>query len=394
MGNAANAKPDATAKRIRRHVTGRVRDYFAIVPPGFEPCCQRELTGLGIDASDIWTETGGLTFAGRFVDCQRANLYLRTATRILMRIDSFEATNLRKLKKRTAAIPWELFLPAGAQPRIQAASRQSRLYHTEAVSRGILEGIGRRCGDPPFSDTEQTLFVRLVDDRATLSLDSSGTPLYKRGIKQGPARAPLRETLAAAILMTAGYDSSRPLVDPMCGSGSFVLEAAMLAKQLAPGTRRNFAFMEWPAFSERQWVYLKSEAAASEQGLERPMIFASDLDKKACRQLSATISENGLADAVVVTNGDFFDCRGDDYYGDRPGLVTINPPYGIRIGSAARTADLFARICSHLKEAFRGRQVALIAPQRKFLRTLPFAVRQIPLLHGGLKLTLLVGTIR
>jgi len=393
MGHASSAKPDATGKRVRRHVVGRVREYFAIVPPGFEACCQRELTALGIAASDIWTATGGVTFTGRFVDCQRANLYLRTATRVLMRIDSFAATNLRKLIKRTAAIPWELFLPAGAQPRIQTTSRQSRLYHTEAVAQGIQEGIGRRLGNRDVPISEQNLFVRLADDRVNLSLDSSGKPLYKRGIKQGPARAPLRETLAAAILMTAGYDGSRPLVDPLCGSGSFSLEAAMLVKQMAPGGRRNFAFMDWPAYGERQWAFLRREAVANEQVLERPWIFASDLDGKACRQLSATISENGLSDAVAVTDMDFFDCRGD-HYGDRPGLVTINPPYGIRIGSTARAAELFAHICSHLKEAFRGWGVALIAPHRDFLKTLPFAVRHIPLLHGGLKLTLLVGTIR
>ena len=392
MGNMGNAKPDAAEKRVRRHVTGRAREYFAIVHPGFESCCQRELIDLGIDASDICIETGGLAFAGRFVDCQRANLYLCTATRFLMRIDSFDATNLRTLKKQTAAIPWELFLPAGEQPRIQATSRRSRLYHTAAVSQAILEGIGRSFGDPPPSDPVQTLFVRIADDRATLSLDSSGTPLYKRGIKQGPARAPLRETLAAAILMTAGYDGSRPLVDPMCGSGSFTLEAAMLSKRMAPGARRNFAFTLWPAFGGRQWTFLKRQAVAKERLLERPRIFASDVDGEACRQLSETISENGLSDAVVVSHDNFFDCQGDQY-GGRPGLVTINPPYGIRIGSTARSTDLFARICSHLKEAFRGWGVALIAPRRDVLKTLPFAVRQIPLRHGGLQLTLLVATL-
>jgi putative N6-adenine-specific DNA methylase len=193
--------------------------------------------------------------------------------------------------------------------------------------------------------------------------------------------------------MKAGYDGGRPLADPMCGSGSFALEAAMLAKQMAPGSRRGFAFTDWPAFSERQWTFLKRQAIASEQVLKRPRIFSSDIDGAACRQLSATISENGLSDAVGVVTRDFFDCKGDQY-DVRPGLVAINPPYGIRIGSKNRAAELFAHIGSHLKAAFHGWDVALIAPHRDLVETLPFAVRQMPLLHGGLRLTLLVGTIK
>jgi len=393
MGDPDYSNRNATEKRIRRHVIGRLRDYYVIVPPGFEACCQQELTGLGIAESDIRVEGGGVTFAGRFVDCQRANLHLRTATRILMRIDSFVATNPRILIKQSAAVPWELYLPGGTLPRIHVSSRKSRLYHTEAVSQGIVEGIGRRWGTLPPSNPEQTLFVRLADDRVTLSLDSSGAPLYKRGIKQGPARAPLRETLAAAILMTAGYDGSRPLVDPMCGSGSLALEAAMLAKQIAPGMRRTFAFTGWPAFGERQWAFLKEEAGAKERVLEQPRIFASDVDQTACRTLAAMVVENGLSDAVAVTPGDFFDCEAGQF-GKASGLVTINPPYGIRIGSKERADDLFQRTCRHLKRAFDGWTVALIAPHRNLLRQVPFAVRQIPLMHGGLRLTLLVGTIR
>ena len=392
MQKQAYTARDALTKRIRRHVTGRIRDYFVIVVPGFERCCRQELIGLGINAGDIGMETGGVSFAGRFVDCQRANLHLRTATRVLMRIDSFTATNLQTLKKRSAAVPWELFLPGGTLPRIQVSSRRSRLYHTEAVSQAIQAGIVLHGDSPPVSTGEQHLWVRLTDDRVTLSLDSSGAPLYVRGIKSGPARAPIRETLAAAILLTAGYDGSRCLVDPMCGSGTFSLEASLLAKQVAPGVRRTFAFMDWPAFGERQWAFLKSEAAASEHELERPRIFASDRDDRACAILTSRISHNGLADAVAVTRKDFFDCDASQYGAD-PGIVVINPPYGVRIGSSKQAAGLFRRICRHLKEAFREWDVALIAPHPQLLRQLPFAAQQVRFRHGGLRLTLILATI-
>jgi len=386
---------DAFTKRIRRHVGGRVRDYFAIVSPGFEACARRELMALGIDENDIRASTGGVMFSGRFVDCQRANLHLRTATRILMRIDTFAATNPRQLEKRCASIPWELYLAGGTRPEVKVHSRRSRLYHSEVVAQAVKEAIALRWdGFAPSvpADVPQTVFVRLLDDQVTLSLDSSGAPLYKRGLKQGAARAPLRETLAAALLMCAEYDSRRPLVDPMCGSGTVSLEAAMMAKEMAPGSRRDFAFMGWPAFGERQWSFLKRDAAAVVKAFRRPPIHASDLDAADCKKLSGCISDNGLSDAVTVTAKDFFHCEGSQYEGG-PGLVAINPPYGIRIGSAPQASDLFQRICRHLEAAFKGWDVALIAPEKNLLQAVPFAFRQVPMRHGGLRLTLLLGTV-
>lgn len=387
---------DAFAKRVRRHVSGRVRDYYAIVSPGFEACTHRELIALGVEEGSMRVATGGVTFRGRFVDCQRANLHLRTATRILMRIDRFRATNPRQLKKHCGSIPWELYLAGGTRPEIKVHSQRSRLYHSDAVAGTVQEAIAERLDHAPApsvpADFSQTVFVRLLDDRVTLSLDSSGAPLYKRGLKQGAARAPLRESLAAAMLMCAGYDSRRPLVDPMCGSGTVSLEAAMMAKGMAPGSLRKFAFMGWPAFRERQWSFLKQEAEAAIKAANRLLIHASDLDAVACKRLSGILSHNGLTDAVTVTVKDFFDCEGG-LYEEGPGLVAINPPYGIRVGSARQAADLFQRVCRHLDAAFTGWDVALIAPEKSFLQAVPFGFRQVPMRHGGLRLTLLLGTI-
>jgi putative N6-adenine-specific DNA methylase len=237
------------------------------------------------------------------------------------------------------------------------------------------------------------VYVRIHHDRVTLSLDSSGDPLYKRGFKQGPARAPIRESLAAGILMAAGYDHRRPLVDPLCGSGTFSLEAALMAKHRAPGLQREFAFMAWPAFRKGQWNYLKQKAEASTITLDQPRIFASDVDEPACRQLAGIIGANGLSDAVAVAHKDLFVCEASQY-GREPGLVVINPPYGVRIGSSGAANDLFLSICRHLKKEFCGWDAALIAPHRHLVRRCPFPARQLPLVHGGLKLTVLLGTIR
>ena len=385
----------AIEKRIRRHVAGRVREYYAIAAPGFEEICRQELIALGIDRNSVSVDAGGVAFAGRMVACQRANLHLRTGTRILMRIDAFTATNLRRLEKKAGDIAWELFLSTQNRPEVKVSSHRSRLYHTGDIARTIKASIDRRLNGPPGSPPSvfpQTVFVRAVEDRLTLSLDSSGEPLYKRGLKTGPARAPIRETLAAAILMTAGYDPRRPLLDPLCGSGTFSLEAAMLAKKHPPGVHRDFAFMGWPAFRENQWGYLMREAESLILDLDQPLIFASDVDAGACEWLAGTIAGNGLSDAVKVAQKDLFQCEAGQY-GSVPGLVVINPPYGIRIGSAKQADDLFEAICRHLAHRFKGWRVALIAPRRDLTRRLPFPAKRLPLLHGGLRLTLVVGNI-
>ena len=398
--SSVTAQPDpvvdhAFDKRVRRHVAGRIREYYAVTAPGVEDLCRQELLDLGLDGSGLSVDAGGVAFTGRLVDCQRANLHLRTATRVLMRIGAFSATNLRRLEKKVGDIAWELFLTAGHLPDVKVSSHRSRLYHTAAIARSIRGGMTRRLtgtDQPPSPAFPQTLFVRVVEDRFTLSLDSSGEPLYKRGLKKGPARAPIRETLAAATLMAAGYDPRRPMVDPLCGSGTFSLEAAMMAKQMAPGMKRAFAFMGWPAFREDQWAFLKREAESHMTVFDKPLVFASDIDGGACKRLAGMIAANGLSDAVKVAQKDVFQCEAN-HYGGGPGLVTINPPYGIRIGSADQAAILFNRICRHLVQRFNGWDVALIAPKQDLARQLPFPARRLSLLHGGLKRTLIVGTI-
>ncbi len=382
-------------KRFRRHVIGRVRQYHVITIPGFETLCHRELSGLGIAPDQMKAEPGGVTFSGRFVDCQKANLHLHTATRVLMRIDEFTVTNTRQLEKKAAAIPWELFLPKGQMPDFRIRSRRSRLYHTKAIYQSLSESIHRRIGvdcDAPSPTKRATVYARAIDDRFVLSMDSSGVPLYKRGVKEGKARAPIRETLAAAVLMSAGYDCRRPLVDPMCGAGTFSLEAAMMAKQMAPGIGRRFAFMDWPAFRVAPWNFLRRSAEAGMQKMPQHCIFASDVDPVSCNRLEGTVAGSGFEDAVRIRRQDFFTCHGKAF-GDKTGLVVINPPYGIRLSSKKQAEKLFVGICRHLAQAFGGWNVALIVPQRQWIGRLPFPARQISFPHGGLKLTLLVGTV-
>jgi putative N6-adenine-specific DNA methylase len=386
-------------KRIKRHVSGPAHTFFAVVAPGLEALCRGELAALLGDGRSLTPVPGGVVFEGRLEDLYLANLQLRTASRVLMRIAEFKVVGFGALEKRLAEIPWELYLPAGEAPAVHVTARHSRLYHSQAVAERIRVAVAQRFaalaagpGAAGVPAAPQQLFARLLDDRLTLSLDSSGENLYKRGLKTHGGRAPLRETLAAAILQIAGYSGAEPLLDPMCGSGTFCLEAALMAARIAPGRQRSFAFMRWPAFRPARWRHLLRQADAAAAVPERRRIFALDKSPRSVQRLAQTLEAKGLAAWVGVARGDFFDLDPRSLTA-ATGLVVINPPYGRRLGTPAASARLFRQILARLQAVYPGWRCALIAPDSKLVEDLPFALRILPLTHGGLRLPLLVGRI-
>ncbi len=391
------AADKALQKRIRRHVRGRVHRFFAVTGPGLEPLCEAELAALSLDRAEGGSESGGVAFSGRPADCWRANLHLRTASRVLMRLERFKAENFSRFKQKIAALPWELFLYSDPPPRIRVTVRSSRLYHSQALAQRVAEGMAQRFQGHPFLAAPadipaQTVFVRGLKDRFTVSLDSSGELLYKRGIKAHGGTAPLRETLAAAALKLAGYTGKKPLVDPMCGSGTFALEAAMMAAGIPAGWFREFAFMGWPCFEQKRWAYLRKSAGQA-IGLPRAPILASDQDPAVCQALSDQLAKTGLSAYVRVTARDFFDFSPGER-GMEPGLVALNPPYGLRLGRPEQTKAFFAAVISHLKTAYRNWNLALIAPDRSVLPPLRLqAVRIHTFFHGGLTPILLTARL-
>lgn len=387
------------SKRIKRHVVGRLRTYFAATSPGFENICLGELHDLPLSKKTASIVPGGVEFQGQLMDCYLANLYLRTANRILMRIHTFKASNFTQLEKKLFDIPWELYLRAEQHPKIHVSNRHCRLYHSEAISERILTGITNRKAKEDFiedkegiSSVRQNVYVRGVDDHFTISIDSSGNNLYKRGIKKHPGAAPLRETTAAAALMLAGYTGSKPLLDPMCGSGTISLEAALVAKNIPPGWFRDFAFMHWPSFQSKRWAYLKRQSENLVVHLIKPMIRASDTDPSACSRLEKCIAEFNLSDAVTIDHKNFFDLYPTEPT-DQMGFVAINPPYGRRIGSKRESEKLFEAICGQLKQHYKGWKLVLFVPHKKLTKHIPFKLREYPVSHGGIRLRLMVGRI-
>ncbi len=385
-------------KRIKRHVVGRTQTFFIATLPGIEPVCFNELRQLGIPLTDAVIGKGGITFNGRLHDCYLANLKLRTANRILMRLFTFTASNFRQLEKKLSSMPWELYLSKNIACELNVTAAHSRLIHTDAISERFKTSIDRQLGTSSAhyaaSDAgrSQQIFVRVQDDTFTVSIDSSGELLHKRGVKIQGGRAPVRETMAAAILALAGYQPGETLIDPMCGSGTFSIEAAMIAKNIPAGWHREFAFMDWPSFQPLRWQHIRREAESEITTTAEPFIYASDTDADIIQKLSQLIQDNHLSDTINVSSADFFELRPRSI--KPPGLVVLNPPYGRRIGSKNAADKMFGRIGEKLKNDFRGWKIALLMPDKHLLAKIPFKTTSRELAHGGLQITLVTGKIR
>ncbi len=391
----------AFEKRIKRHVIGRFREYFAGTAPGLESLCLQELQALPLTIHKAQTCPGGVLFHGRLIDCYRANLYLRTANRVLMRIGTFKAAGFHELEKKCSELPWELFLEPSHEIAFRIRAKKSRLFHTAAIADRFRSSISSRISSPQQTlhgrnerQQPQTVFVRVVDNRFTVSLDSSGVNLHKRGIKTIGSTAPLRETTAAAVLMLAGYKPAKPLLDPMCGSGTFSLEAAMLASNIPAGWFRDFAFTGWPAHRQarKRWEHMKAEGGKQISFPKQPPVLASDIDRRVCNAFKKAISGHELGAAIEILHRDFFDIQPQNFT-HRSGLVVINPPYGRRIETPGGIRTLLLRIGTKLLRDFPGWKFALMVPAKSMLQQIPLSFRTFPIFHGGLQVVAAIGTV-
>jgi putative N6-adenine-specific DNA methylase len=382
----------ALEKRIKRHVIGKTHDFFVVTAPGFEDLCLAELSALGLNGRAI---AGGVEFTGRLPDCYLSNLHLRTASRVLMRVHSFQAVHFSELERPVGTFAWELFLKPGGLDKIHVTTHRCRLHHTDAIAVRVREGIERRLGLPGKggqTGPSQRVFVRGVHDRFTVSIDSSGENLYLRGLKTHPGRAPLRETIAAAALIRGGFTGAETLLDPMCGTGTFSLEAALIAKNIPPGWFRDFAFRGWPGFRPQRWDHLRRKTEERFSARELPHIFASDSDPAACSALESSLKTHGLCDAVTVVCRDFFNLDPRQIT-DRPGLIVINPPYGRRIGKLSESRELKRAIVARVRERYTGWKFILVTPDGSDLPAMGFMKKAYPCFHGGLRVSVIVGEV-
>ncbi len=324
-------------------------EIFLATAPALESIAAGEAKPLGVKGKQ---EPGGVSFSGDDRLLYLANLHLRTPSRVIVRLGRFHASTFYELERRAKTIPWQNFLPDRTAVDLRVTCHKSRLYHSDAVAERILSVISTVRSDVHASAeaTAQLFVVRIVNDECEISADSSGALLHRRGYRQEVAKAPLRETLAAAMILASGWRPGDPLIDPMCGSGTIPIEAAMIARRIAPGLRRQFQFMRWPSFDAALWKELVSRAEA--EITEAPgTIRAADRDAGAIAAATRNAQRAGVESDIEFASqslSDSIDGLGPVDRGE--GWILTNPPYGVRVGDAGDLRDLYARLGAAARE--------------------------------------------
>jgi putative N6-adenine-specific DNA methylase len=371
-------------------------DAFVITAPGLELLAATELHALGLmDARPV---DGGVSCSASRAELYAANLNLRTASRVVVRAGEFGAKAFHELERRAAKVPWEAFVSPNLPVSLRVTCRKSRLYHSDAVAERVATAITARVrtarivgdvGDVDGDDVDdpgeegvsvaadaaphQLVLVRLLHDRCTVSVDSSGALLHLRGYRQAVGKAPIRETLAAAALLAAGWRGGVPLLDPMCGSGTIPIEGALLARRMAPGLCRQFAFEQWPDFDAGTWRQVREEAESRVLPQSPVAIRGSDRDTGAIASAQANAARAGVADTVefAVRSVSAMEPM------DESGLIASNPPYGVRVGDRDRLRNLYAQLGKVVRAKAPGWRVALVSADQALERQTGLDLRPV-----------------
>lgn len=374
--------------------------FFAVTAPGLEALTALELGRLGLLPASFVADqqAGGVPFEGTADALYRANLHLRTASRVLVRLGMFYAAAFSELHKKASRLPWERYLAPGQPVAVRVTCHKSKLYHSDAVAeriaRAIADKLGKEVprlkpGDEDAENPPQLVVARLVNDQCTISIDSSGELLHRRGYRQAVAKAPLRETLAAGMLLASGWDAASPLLDPFCGSGTIPIEAALLALGFAPGRSRRFAFMNWPSFDAKIWKSILAESTPPTR-TEMPIIQASDRDAGAVRMAQENAERAGVAGCIQFT------CRAVSAIEPPagPGWVVANPPYGLRVSEGKDLRNLYAQFGNVLRVKCPAWQVAILCNDVALLAQTGIKLdTSLSLINGGVNVRLARGRV-
>ncbi|HVW39256.1 MAG TPA: bifunctional 23S rRNA (guanine(2069)-N(7))-methyltransferase RlmK/23S rRNA (guanine(2445)-N(2))-methyltransferase RlmL, partial [Pirellulales bacterium] len=316
-------------------------DLIATSAVGLEAVVARELKALGYESKTL--QTGRILFRGDEAALCRANLWLRAADRVLVRLGAFEAKDFGQLFDQTYALPWEEWLGADAAFPVNGRSIKSQLSSVPAcqkiVKKAIVEKLKAKYGGAWLAETgaQYTVEVALLDDIATLTLDTSGAGLHKRGYRTLVGDAQLKETMAAALVMLSFWRPERQLIDPFCGSGTIPIEAALIGRNIAPGLKRSFAAEKWPAIGAEHWQRARQEARDAMLPDLPLRIIGTDISEDALSLARYHAEQAGVAEQIHFQQRDFHDLTSKKEYG----CVICNPPYGERLGDHADLEDLY-----------------------------------------------------
>ncbi|MBN2426928.1 MAG: class I SAM-dependent RNA methyltransferase [Deltaproteobacteria bacterium] len=330
---------------------------FAVTQPGLENICARNLVELGIE--NVKPLEGGIEFQGGLQELYQANLWLRAASRILVRVGTFKCRDFPTLYKKALQIPWGRFIRPGTRFRVQASSHSSRLLHSDRISETIEAAISHSLGisQTTSNGPQQTVLARLDQNHCLLSVDSSGDLLHRRGYRESAVAAPLRETLAAGILGMLNWHGEMPLLDPMCGSGTFPIEAALLATNRPPGARRSFAFMNWPHYRPGLWNSLLEASTRQIRG-PASSIFASDRDPRAVEATRHNAGNTQVGEEIDIRQASLSELEAPA----ETGLILCNPPYGKRIYEENDPITFYREMGKIYRRNFRGWILGLVCP--------------------------------
>ena len=365
--------------------------FFATCPRGLENQLADELTASGATITEA--VAGGVGFSGEWEICYRANLWSRLATRILWRVAHGPYRREEDIYRLAHGVPWHGLFTVRCTLRVYMTAIRCPLKSLDFITLRIKDAVCDRfraeTGERPSVDTVDPnvrIHAFLSDREATVYLDTSGEPLYKRGFKYASVEAPLKENLAAGILRLAGWQPGVPLLDPMCGSGTFLLEAAMMAHHIAPGLERKFGFFRLANFDAALWQKLLSEAESRRLPAEPQPIFGSDISPDQVERARQNLAAAGMHECVQLECADLL-LRNPPA---SEGVLVANPPYGVRLEEAERLAAFYPKLGDALKQRFAGWRCYFISadPQMPKLIGLK-ASKRTPLFNGALECRLL-----
>lgn len=317
---------------------------IATAAMGLEALVAQEVRDLGYECT---VDNGKVIFKGDETAIARANMWLRTADRVKIEIGKFKALSFEELFQQTKAIPWENFITEDGEFPVSGKSVKSKLYSISdcqaIVKKAIVDRLKRAYNRIAWFEETGPLFkieVALLKDVATLTLDTSGVGLHKRGYRVGQGDAPLKETLAAALIMLSKWHPDRPFIDPFCGSGTIPIEAALIGQNIAPGFNREFVSEQWPWFDSSIWSQVRDEAE-NLANYDQPLTISGyDIDHKMIEIAKSNSIEAGLGDLITFKQMQVSDFTLNEKY-EQNGVIIANPPYGERLGEKAAVEEMY-----------------------------------------------------
>jgi 23S rRNA (guanine2445-N2)-methyltransferase len=373
--------------RAQKSTVSQVQTCFATCQRGLETLLAEELSALGANEAEV--TAGGVGFKGDWPLVYRANMHSRFATRILLRVTTGKYANEDDIYRGALAVYWQRWFEASRTIAVKVVAQNSPLKSLNFITLKIKDGICDRFREetgqrPSVQTVEPDIRIRafLTRDRFTLYLDTSGEALYKRGLRKQAGLAPINESLAAGILKLSGWRPGEVLFDPMCGSGTFLMEAAQMSLNRAPGLDRSFAFEKFSRLDARVWTQIKDQAMRDCRPIAKLPIYGSDVLGHSLRDADTNLKAAGLREAVTLSKADILDIEAVA----KSGVMVMNPPYGIRLGDEAELAEMYPKLGDVLKQKFPGWRVYIISADPNLPRLMRLdASKRTPLFNGALE---------